>query len=252
MSKTLSDISDEAMDEIFDEQPIKKKKKRLLDGVDPSKIDAGHTRDEVMLMVKDELEQAGEEGANADERFRLDPSKFVIENEIGSKANSLNISNADPARAYCWARFKCDNGVSQAETKRALTIGVREIATGKKWQETIWHVVEGTDKESLELKQVDGTRRLGDVILLWAKREVYEAVQRVAEEKRQELYGKPKREAQAFFEKTGIKVVTEAEMAKDPRFEKVAKHAEVFRRSNETADEQVRQQLREAQRGRAA
>jgi hypothetical protein len=74
----------------------------------------------------------------------------------------------------------------------------------------------------------------------------------VAEEKRQELYGKPKREAQAFFEKTGIKVVTEAEMAKDPRFEKVAKHAEGFRRSNETADEQVRQQLREAQRGRAA
>lgn len=253
MSKHINDAADEALEEIFPESMhVKKKKKRPLEDLDPTKIPAGVQREDAMKMIADELAQVGEERQLTDERFRLDPSRFVIENEIGSKANSLNVSNANPERAYCWARFKGENGVSQAEQKRSLTIGVRELATGKTWQEVIWHVVEGTDKEAIELKQVDGTRRLGDVILLWAKRVVHEAVLRVAEEKRRELAGRPNRETQAFFEKTGVKIVTEAEMADDPRFAKVAKHAEGFRRSNQQADEQVRQQLLAQQRGRAA
>ena len=256
MSKDLHAAADEAIDEIFSgETPIvKKKKKRLLEDLDPTLIPAGEQRNDAMKMIADELAEEAEDRASTEERFRLDPSRFRIENEIGSKASSLEVSYANPERAYCWARFKAENGVSQAEHKRSLTVGVRELATGKVWQEQIWHVVEGRDPEAIELKQVDGTRRLGDVILLWAKRVVHEAVQRVAEQKRQELYGKPKLAAQAFFEKTGIKVMTEADMANDPRYEKVAKHAEGFRRSNEVADAQVRDQLLAQQkaRGRAA
>lgn len=258
----LDDVLDEALAESVqdDLDPAatvlkkKKKKKHLLADVDPSTLPAGHTRDEAMKVVADTLAQRAEERTEDEDRYRLDPSKFEIDNEIASKRNSLEVTHADPERHYCWARFKCDSGVSQVEQKLALTIGVRELATGKRWQEPIWHVVNGSDKECPELKQVDGTRRLGDVILLWCKRNVHEAVQAAAEAARQRMMGAPARAAAAFEAKTGIKVVTEAQMATDPRFAGVAKHAEGYRRDNVAQDAQIRQQLLEQQRrgGRAA
>lgn len=261
MSNELRDEEiDEAIDEAVDaayegELPKKKKKKkhRLMEGVDPRLIPAGHERDETMKQIADELEQEAEELAETQERFALDPSKFAVENEIGGKADSLQISHRRDDRAYCWARFKGENGVSQAESKLALTINVREIATNKSWKEKIWHVVEGKDKEALELRQADGTRRLGDVILLWAKREVYEAVQAVVDQKRREMQGAPDRAAREFEARTGVKVVSERDM-NNPAFQRAALHAEGFRRENLTEQQRVEAVLREEarRRGRAA
>lgn len=246
----LNEAMDEAFDEAYGDVPKKKKKKkRLHEGVDPTSLPAGHARDETLKAIADELEQEADERATDEERFRLDPSKFVIENEIASKAGALDdISGAQPHRVYFWARYKAEHGSSQVDHKLSITIGVREIATGKTWKEQVWHVVKGDDPECLEMRQADGTRRIGDVILLWAKKEAYEAIVRVADQKRRELLGAPARAAQAFEAKTGIKIVTEQQMANDPRFEKIAKHAEGYREANLREQAQVRQQLIEQQR----
>lgn len=253
--KNLDEVMDEAFEEAYgDDQPVKKKKKkkRLLEGVDPTQIPAGYERAETLKQIADELDQEAEERATDEERFRLDPSKFMIENEIASKAGSLEPSNMQPGRVYFWARYRAEHGISQVDHKLSITIGVRELATGKTWKEQVWHVVKGDDPEAPELKQADGTRRIGDVMLLWAKQAAYDAIQRVAEEKRRELMGAPKRAAQSFEAKTGIKVVTEQDMANDPRFEKIAKHAEGFRQANLAEQQRVQQQLLDEAKRRAS
>lgn len=254
----VSSMGDEADAARAKRKALKLKKKKRLRGLDgerlrPDKIDAGHGRDEASRKVKDELEEEAELRADADETFRADADAFEIDTEIAAGASGLEVDGAQEHRHYFWARFKSDSGASQADAKLALRVRVREKATGKSWMEPVWYVLnERKDPEARDLMNSgDGTRRLGDVILLWSKREVHEAVVAAARAKAIEWMSAPSKAAHAFEARTGIKIVNEADMAREiaggrQAFEKATKHAEAHRGRNLAADQAVRERIQEA------
>jgi len=109
----------------------------------------GAARQEELARRKDALEEAKE--THTPEAYAFDPAKLDLDREIAAhlNRNELDVTNAQPSRRYCWV-FTGQQG--------------KEIMAKKK---DGWEPVCGPDPEALELKAVDGTRRLGDVMLMW-------------------------------------------------------------------------------------
>src|SRR5260221_6425156 len=84
------------------------------------------------------------------EAYAFDPKKLDIDNEIAYfvTRNELDVTGKQDGCRYRWVHFG-QNGRS---------------VTGAKLDG--WEVVSGSDPESVELRAVDGTRRLGDVLLM--------------------------------------------------------------------------------------
>jgi len=64
----------------------------------------------------------------------------------------LYISNADPAYMYKWVNFSAVHGTMVVQAKSQQPHG--------------WIVVQGADPECADFKKEDGTRRIGDVLLM--------------------------------------------------------------------------------------
>lgn len=109
---------------------------------------AGHARKEVLKQRTDQLAEAG---AALPEGGTLDLSRVEPEREIVGHFDSLRILNPVPGKRYCWLNFKEDNGL-QIERKLA--------------SEPWWEVVRGDMPECPGRKMPDGTRVIGDVMLL--------------------------------------------------------------------------------------
>lgn len=118
----------------------------------------GDERREALKARQDRLDEAAEETAQALEVESMDPSAFAVEHEIAQHFtppffDGLDVTNAREDRAYCWTN-KGQNGLF---IKSKLARG--------------WFVIQGEDRESWEMRQADGTRSVGDTLLMAISRE---------------------------------------------------------------------------------
>lgn len=131
----------------------------------------GHQRQEQLRRRQDELQAEAERVADRMIRGQIDPSQLEIANEIASKTQWMNVSNADPAFVYGWVSTNRHGQHIQAMTRYG------------------WIIVSGDDPEAIELKGTHAgtspgtTRELGDVVLMKIPKERY-IVLKALEEKR--------------------------------------------------------------------
>lgn len=127
---------------------------------------AGHARNEELKRRTDRLEeQAAHELQNVES---IDPTAMEIERELAGHFNELEVQNADPAFVYKWVNFVSNNGIALRQA----------TAPPERWE-----IVTGTMKEAEDLKAIDGTRKLGDVLLLRMPRKRYEILEKVRADK---------------------------------------------------------------------
>lgn len=126
---------------------------------------AGHEQREVLKQRGDVLEeQAATQFQNV---TAVDPDKFEIERELAQHFNELDVTNADPNFVYKWVNFSSNGGIALR----------RAIAPPERWE-----VVTGSMTESEELRAVDGTRKLGDVLLVRMTKKRYTILEQIREE----------------------------------------------------------------------
>lgn len=111
---------------------------------------AGAARKEELKRRSDQLEEAV---AAMPEGGVIDPAKLEVESELAQHFDELNVTNANPAYHYCWVNMDYPSGS-------------KGLMARKKLAQRGWEMVNGDMPEAMELRQPDGTRRLGDVVLM--------------------------------------------------------------------------------------
>lgn len=104
------------------------------------------------------------------EQFRVDEKARRPIREIRAAVNSLAVTKAVAGYVYCWARYISANAMTQVDMLTGMTVTVDGVPT------PCWEIVEGKMPEAMERRSVDGTRKIGDVMLLRCKQEVYDAI----------------------------------------------------------------------------
>lgn len=117
----------------------------------------GHARREAQKRRQETLEQQIARLADKMLSGEIDEKELEICNEIASKTQYLAVHGAKPDYVYGWVSTNRHSQHVQAAKAQG------------------WEVVQGDDPEALELKGMDGgtTRRLGDVLLMRIKKDVY-------------------------------------------------------------------------------
>lgn len=129
---------------------------------------AGDERRDVLKARTDDLaEQAETDGA---EGGAIDPKALRVENELAQHFgldggfNELDVSNKNLAYEYKWQQ----SGFYGRFVKRDLAMGWAVVGS----------MTDEDDGEAIELKAVDGTRRLGDVVLLRMRKDKFKLMKR--------------------------------------------------------------------------
>ena len=134
-------------------------------GESPAALPAGDARREAQRQAADALAQEAE--MRGVEGGAVDPRAFQIDNEIAQHFNELEVSEAQPEFAYCWVQAGYHGRfIKMKQTERVPEDG-RMVP--------VWEIVQGDMPEALELRgmMADTTRRLGDVILMRARKDRY-------------------------------------------------------------------------------
>lgn len=127
---------------------------------------AGHARKEELKKRTDILEaKAAHDFANVE---AIDPDAIEIERELAQHFNELNVANAEPGFVYKWVNYTSNGGIAIRQA----------IAPPERWQ-----VVTGDMPEATDLKASDGTRKLGDVMLVRMPKKRYDILERLRAEK---------------------------------------------------------------------
>lgn len=124
----------------------------------PTLPPAGDERREELRRREDALAEQAESASAAG--GAIDPKALAVENELAEHFNELAVSKQDPAYVYKWEQA----GFYGRFMKASLARG--------------WEVVQGDMEEAVELKGIgaDTTRRLGDVILLRCRKDIYKRI----------------------------------------------------------------------------
>jgi len=149
---------------------------------------AGYKRDEELARRTDELAERAESGP---EVYGIDPAKVAPDREILYRSidqQMIHVSNKDPNYVYAWVYYGQNSQMVWA--KKAMG----------------WRVVTGPDKECAEYKEADGTRRIGDTLLMKIPKERYFELEEMNEKRRSEQYLGIKSRLQELSAKSGIKV----------------------------------------------
>ena len=150
--------------------------------------DAGYRRTEELARRADELAERAETGP---EVYGIDPTKIAPDREILHRSidqQMIHVSHRDPEYQYAWVYYGLNGQMIWA--KRALG----------------WRVVTGPDKECEEYKEADGTRRIGDTLLMKIPKERYLELEEMGQKRRDEQYLGIKARLHELSEKSGIKV----------------------------------------------
>lgn len=108
----------------------------------------GDARREHLSRVKDDLDKRIDA---APERYRIDPAAIAPDREILHRSidqQMVHVTNRQPGYVYSWVYYGQNSHMVWA--KRALG----------------WHVVSGSDPECREHVEADGTRKIGDTLLM--------------------------------------------------------------------------------------
>jgi hypothetical protein len=175
------------------QRPISKDEERA---AQPNLPPAGDERREQLARNADAL--AEQQDALGQTTVTVDPAKLKEDREIlryivNDTFNQLDVENAQPGYRYCW----CPDYDQQIRAKQALT--VKEIPS----QRTIpvWDIVRGDMPESPSLKDVRTFRKLGDTILMRARDEIVQALDRYERELNEAAAGIPQH-VDALIEET--------------------------------------------------
>lgn len=110
----------------------------------------GHARDEELAKRKDKLEEKIED-PETPEVYPMDPKALEEDREILYRSidqQMIEVTNKVDGFVYAWVYYGQNS--QQVWAKRALG----------------WRVVTGPDPECIEHKEADGTRRIGDTLLM--------------------------------------------------------------------------------------
>jgi hypothetical protein len=140
----------------------------------------GDARRDVLKANEDNLAQQAEHHAGAHDVHRVDTSKIEPDREIIAMIDSLQVSNAQPGYKYKWVQDQWPSSAKSLEVRRARSLHIRVNG------QTVptWEIVLHDMKEAPELKQVDGTRRVGDCILMRCRADTWHILQKFEAEKR--------------------------------------------------------------------
>lgn len=130
----------------------------------------GHIRREILKRRAALLEEQAEVMADKTGTYSVDPAKLKVEPEIMKHIDpaSCLFEVTDPVegRCYCWVR-KDKNAIAQKRNE-ARFFGIRGA----------WQVVQSADTEAKECLTAEGTREIGDVLLMWISLENYINIQK--------------------------------------------------------------------------
>ena len=129
-------------------------RKKVLKMGDDALPPPGDERREVLAERTDDLQEKAETLADEQEVHKIDPKAMELDRELAQNwdpatMSIMNVSNKQPGWVYSWA-----NATSQSGLQVMM----------KKYDG--WMVVSGTDREAIEHKTADGTRRIADVLLM--------------------------------------------------------------------------------------
>lgn len=137
---------------------------------------AGHARDEELKRRADTLAEEAEKRAEALSMSGIDADVLKIESELASQMDELYVTNRQPGYEYCWVNFDAPSSARGLMVKRKLA-------------QRGWEVVCGDMPEAIEVKDVTGNRRVGDVILMRIKKEHFDKLKAAEEEYARSLSG---------------------------------------------------------------
>ena len=154
----------------------------------PDMPEPGHKRDDELARRKDVLEQRIEE--EAPDVYPVNPEALEPDRDIlrDLEHDMLEVTNPDSEYTYCWAYFGM-NGQAVVAKK----------AVG-------WRVVDSGDKECPEHKESDGTRRIGDVLLMKIPTTRFIEITKAQERRRQAQELGVSSNVMALADKYGLKV----------------------------------------------
>lgn len=120
----------------------------------PPLADPGYQRDEQLKVRQDQLEETTQQMNDTAGVEAVNPDAFLADEELQAALlkDGSEVSQAKPGYCYMWV---CIEYPTNARGINALSL-----------QSVGWQVVKGDDPEALEYKTIDGTRKLGDSILL--------------------------------------------------------------------------------------
>lgn len=121
--------------------------------VHPGLPDPGYARREELKRRDDTLAQEAEEQAAKTGIGTIDPEALTLESELVSQMDELHVTNAQPGYRYCWVNYDAPSSARGLMVKRKLA-------------QRGWEIVCGDMPEAIEVKDVTGNRRIGDVILM--------------------------------------------------------------------------------------
>lgn len=207
------------------------KKKRNWDAVKAERpIDkpAGHERSEALKQAADTLAEEAEVLADSLDIGAINPDALREEPEVVRMLmDSSRVTSRVGGYEYCWAR----PGV-QVDEKLSWSIG----------GDLVWQVVKGDMPECLERKDEFGRRRMADVILLRAKKELYDRLQKEHEFLHERRVDASIRTLEDLADRQNIRVhdfrgdPSQLEGPARTRRDELQKHAENFQRQNYADD----------------
>lgn len=116
----------------------------------PNLPPAGEAQREELKRRQDALDEQAETLAATVDQGVIDADALKLERELMERMDSTTVTNPDPNYHYCWANFQSQHG---------WAVKAKLAFRG-------WQVVTGEMKEAEECKTVDGTRKLGDTLLM--------------------------------------------------------------------------------------
>lgn len=116
--------------------------------------DPGYTRDEQLIARQDQLEETAQHMNDTSDVRGVDPLAMLADEELQAllAKDGSEVSEPQQGSCYMWACIEFPSSARGIAVLQLQAVG--------------WQVVKGDDPEAREYKTVDGTRKLGDSILL--------------------------------------------------------------------------------------
>ncbi len=133
----------------------------------------GYAHQEQMKANADNLAEKAETIADAHDVNAINPDSIKVEREILHIIDACEVTHQQPGYKYKWVQDQWPSHAKSLEVRRTRSIHVS--VNGK--TRPAWEIVLHDMPESPELKQVDGTRRVGDCILMRCEVAIYMLLQ---------------------------------------------------------------------------
>lgn len=203
-------------------------------GQSPADLPLGDARREAQRVAADDLAEKAESlGA---EGGAIDPKKFKVEREIAQHFNELEVTEAQPEYEYCWVNAGFAGRFIKAKLSERVRLGGSIVA--------VWEIVQGDMPEARELRgmMADTTRRLGDVILMRARKDAFLRVKQLREARVRALHTGTTTELEEMAEqqrRQGRNVVIRTDFGPD-QLEQMGRRAMVRQQAMGMVDQMIR------------